>query len=304
MAGLHCVQPPDHRWAVQSGGKTVRIRCVGGLSIRLFSCSRLRFRKFSLKALVVALWFAARGQPGFVPSARAEPAAVDRAEVRKGRQLYRLGKEAYAAGRFAEAYDHFEAGYRLSGRSPFLLNMAHAKRRQGELAAAHALSSASCWSSLTLLSAPTSRRCSGRSRRPWHATPRPGRRHRLHHHHRRHRRRRSSRSPARHPRRWRRQSRPCRSAQSRAAQSSPKRSSRVPSTSAGGCGLAPEPPSRRSSPRGCSRTATPTPRAARSEPSARRESSPSSRLAAGGRGRRIPPSSWRRAPRTRRPVSS
>jgi tetratricopeptide (TPR) repeat protein len=60
-------------------------------------------------------------------------------DLRKARELYQQGKEAYAAGRFAEAYAQFEEGFRLSGRPLFLLNMAQAKRRDGALSDARTL---------------------------------------------------------------------------------------------------------------------------------------------------------------------
>jgi hypothetical protein len=71
-------------------------------------------------------------------TARAELAGTP-AEVRKARELYRLGKAAYAAGRFAEAFAHFEDGFRLSGRPLFLFNMAKARHRDGALVEARAL---------------------------------------------------------------------------------------------------------------------------------------------------------------------
>src|SRR5207247_2486267 len=49
------------------------------------------------------------------------------------------GDEAFKAGRFEDAYREWEAGYKLSGRPLFLLNMAHAERRRGQLQNAHAL---------------------------------------------------------------------------------------------------------------------------------------------------------------------
>jgi tetratricopeptide (TPR) repeat protein len=58
---------------------------------------------------------------------------------RQAREHYRRGKDAYAAQRFEEAYREFEAGYRLSDRPLFLLNMGHAKRKAGDLPMAKAL---------------------------------------------------------------------------------------------------------------------------------------------------------------------
>jgi tetratricopeptide (TPR) repeat protein len=68
------------------------------------------------------------------PDAKAEPAALKQA-----RDHFRLGKEAYAADRFDDAYREFEAGYQLSNRPLFLLNMGHAMRRKGDLPEARTL---------------------------------------------------------------------------------------------------------------------------------------------------------------------
>ena len=65
--------------------------------------------------------------------------AGDSEQVRKAREHYRLGDEAFKAGRWAEAYEEWEAGYRLSGRPLFLLNMGHAERKRGDLHNARAL---------------------------------------------------------------------------------------------------------------------------------------------------------------------
>jgi tetratricopeptide (TPR) repeat protein len=100
------------------------IRCEGGGPIRPISASRVRSK--SILSLLLALMALA------APVARAESAGTP-AETRRARELYREGKEAYAAGRFVEAYDFFDQGFRLSGRALFLLNMAQAKRRAGAL---------------------------------------------------------------------------------------------------------------------------------------------------------------------------
>jgi hypothetical protein len=55
------------------------------------------------------------------------------------REHYRRGEAAFKAGRFDEAYRHWEEGYRLSSRPLFLVNMAHAQRRRGELRNARSL---------------------------------------------------------------------------------------------------------------------------------------------------------------------
>jgi tetratricopeptide (TPR) repeat protein len=63
----------------------------------------------------------------------------DTGSVRQSREHYRKGNEAYAAGRYEDAYREFEAGYALVSRPVFLLNMAHSERRRGNLSNARAL---------------------------------------------------------------------------------------------------------------------------------------------------------------------
>ena len=65
--------------------------------------------------------------------------AAESDAVRKAREHYRSGDEAFKAGRYEDAYREWEAGYKLSGRPLFLLNMAHAERRRGQLPNARAL---------------------------------------------------------------------------------------------------------------------------------------------------------------------
>jgi hypothetical protein len=60
-------------------------------------------------------------------------------DVRKAREHYKNGDDAFKAGRYDEAYREWEAGFKLSGRPLFLLNMAHAERKRGELRDARAL---------------------------------------------------------------------------------------------------------------------------------------------------------------------
>jgi tetratricopeptide (TPR) repeat protein len=66
-------------------------------------------------------------------------AAPESENVRQAREHYRLGEEAYAAGRYEDAYREFERGYALAARPVFLLNMAHSERRRGNLSNARAL---------------------------------------------------------------------------------------------------------------------------------------------------------------------
>lgn len=83
-----------------------------------------------IAALILALSPSGRGL--------AAPGA-ESAEVKQAREHFRAGDELFKAGRFAEAYREFEAGFALSNRPLFLLNMAHAERRRGELRNARAL---------------------------------------------------------------------------------------------------------------------------------------------------------------------
>jgi tetratricopeptide (TPR) repeat protein len=58
--------------------------------------------------------------------------------VRQSREHYRKGDEAYAAGRYDEAYQEFDKGYQLAPRPVFLLNLGHTERRRGNLVSARA----------------------------------------------------------------------------------------------------------------------------------------------------------------------
>ena len=67
------------------------------------------------------------------------PAQAGEAELQQAREHFRRGDQAFKAERFEEAYREWESGYKLSGRPLFLLNMAHAERRRGELDSARSL---------------------------------------------------------------------------------------------------------------------------------------------------------------------
>jgi tetratricopeptide (TPR) repeat protein len=58
--------------------------------------------------------------------------------VRQSREHYRKGDEAYAAGRYDEAYQEFDKGYQLVPRPAFLVNLGHTERRRGNLVSARA----------------------------------------------------------------------------------------------------------------------------------------------------------------------
>jgi tetratricopeptide (TPR) repeat protein len=82
--------------------------------------------------LMALVWLMTAGLPRVAWSA--EPTDAER-----GRLHYKAGEEAFKEGRYDDAYREWEQGYKLSGRPRFLLNMAHAERRRGELARARAL---------------------------------------------------------------------------------------------------------------------------------------------------------------------
>jgi tetratricopeptide (TPR) repeat protein len=70
----------------------------------------------------------------------AEPAREkEPPDLRKAREQFRQGQDAYGAGRYDDAYREFAAGYGLSHRPLFLLNMGHARRRSGATSDARAL---------------------------------------------------------------------------------------------------------------------------------------------------------------------
>jgi hypothetical protein len=60
-------------------------------------------------------------------------------EVKRAREHFKRGDEAFKAGRLEEAFKEFEAGYLISQRPLFVLNMGHVERRRGELRNARAL---------------------------------------------------------------------------------------------------------------------------------------------------------------------
>jgi tetratricopeptide (TPR) repeat protein len=79
-----------------------------------------------------------------VPAAAAAPADSARPDPQgdaaaRARAHYRQGEDAFKAGRFEEAYRQWQLGFQLSNRPLFLVNMAHAQRRRGDLRNARAL---------------------------------------------------------------------------------------------------------------------------------------------------------------------
>ena len=92
-------------------------------------------------ALMVGM-FAVAGLLAAAPARAADPAAAPAVEdenVRLARQHYKRGEEAFNAARYEEAYREFQAGYALVPRPAFLVNMAAAERKRGELRNARAL---------------------------------------------------------------------------------------------------------------------------------------------------------------------
>jgi tetratricopeptide (TPR) repeat protein len=61
----------------------------------------------------------------------AEPAAGQRADDARARELYVIGDEFYANGRYEAAEEAFAEAYRLSGRPLLLFNLANAQERSG-----------------------------------------------------------------------------------------------------------------------------------------------------------------------------
>jgi tetratricopeptide (TPR) repeat protein len=101
---------------------------MGYRSIRLNS--RRRALRLVLAAAVAGtLW----------PAGRPLRAGESNETARKARELYQRGEEAFKAERFDEAFRHWQEGYQLSERPLFLLNMAQAQRRRGDLRSARSL---------------------------------------------------------------------------------------------------------------------------------------------------------------------
>jgi tetratricopeptide (TPR) repeat protein len=60
-------------------------------------------------------------------------------DLRRARQHFVNGKEAFEGKRYRAAFQEFQAGYEIDPRPGFLLDMGHAARRLGELDKARAL---------------------------------------------------------------------------------------------------------------------------------------------------------------------
>jgi tetratricopeptide (TPR) repeat protein len=88
-------------------------------------------------ALALAL-LAGLVRPSATFAAEGSDAAIE-ADDQAARRHYAQGDAAYKAGRYDEALKEFEAGYAVSRRPGFLLNMAHTQRKLGHLREARAL---------------------------------------------------------------------------------------------------------------------------------------------------------------------
>src|SRR5262249_24747627 len=122
-------RPPSRRATPPARPEAAR-----GLIAQEGKCAMLS-RSIRLRSSVVVCGaFAA-----VLAAASAAHAADAKETERQAREHYRKGEGAFAAGRFDEAYKEFESGYALAPRPVFILNMAHAERRRGELRNARAL---------------------------------------------------------------------------------------------------------------------------------------------------------------------
>ena len=65
------------------------------------------------------------------PSASAQPAVAEVHDDARARELYEIGDEFYANGRYEAAEEAFAEAYRLSGRPLMLFNLANAQERSG-----------------------------------------------------------------------------------------------------------------------------------------------------------------------------
>jgi hypothetical protein len=65
--------------------------------------------------------------------------ASDADDIARAREHHKAGDQAFKEGRYMDAYKEWEAGYNLTSRPLFLVNMAHAERRRGELKNARTL---------------------------------------------------------------------------------------------------------------------------------------------------------------------
>ena len=88
-------------------------------------------------ALSLALLAGLVGPSATMAAAAADTATEDGEQA--ARHHFADGDAAYKAGRYAEALKEFEAGYAISRRPGFLLNMGHTERKLGHLREARAL---------------------------------------------------------------------------------------------------------------------------------------------------------------------
>ena len=117
---------PSRPERVSPSPAKARSSLAGRRAARLLRKSRPAFGVVALGLAIVL------GSPGRARSAEPET-------EQQARALYQAGNEAFSAGRYQEAYRQWEEGYQLSARPLFLVNMAHAERRRGELDKARVL---------------------------------------------------------------------------------------------------------------------------------------------------------------------
>jgi tetratricopeptide (TPR) repeat protein len=79
------------------------------------------------------------GPTGALSPHRPAALAAETEATNRAREHYKNGEKAFKAGNFEEALHEWEAGYQLSARPLFLLNMGHAERRRGQLGNARTL---------------------------------------------------------------------------------------------------------------------------------------------------------------------
>jgi len=95
-------------------------------------------RRWVLSCALSLALLAGLARPSATMAAGTADAATEEGD-QAARRHYAQGDAAYKAGRYDEALKEFEAGYAVSRRPGFLLNMAHSERKLGHLREARAL---------------------------------------------------------------------------------------------------------------------------------------------------------------------
>jgi tetratricopeptide (TPR) repeat protein len=89
-------------------------------------------RRWALSCALSLALFAGLVRPSAAMAAGGADATTEEGE-QAARRHFAQGDAAYKAGRYDEALKEFEAGYAISRRPGFLLNMAHTERKLGHL---------------------------------------------------------------------------------------------------------------------------------------------------------------------------